>query len=803
MKYNDKHITTLSGLDPIMRSPEMYINCPVEEPRAHLQILKEVIDNSVDEARLAKPNPVNVNIQFYISADKKYQVRVMDNGRGIPLNKVADAFTKMHTSGKFFGDSYVSSIGTHGLGVKILTALASRVIVMSSREKKLTVLKIKNATVESLEIVDRPDVDDIPPHGTLVYYELSSKYFNMSQYTKMMSLVIPFINFINAMNDNLNITVSESSNLLTNKSLKSDVPALSKLLFGVSERWVYNKPNYSRVDYLVDEFGIDPTPLFVFPTIKHDGSLLDYDIESNVFIPNTLCNGVKIAGSINGTPIHVPSSSHILAVTSRIKHYLSHSITNPSLKMFVDSKYYKLPITGIVQGIVAPDKLKFVGQSKSEYRSAEFIRTVTPVIDNTLNGISRDEWDWLYMRLEDSIREQYHSYSRKSVTRSNGLSEINLDLSKPKSYSPCRSLDRNVIELLIAEGESASGQVERCRDANTQAVFQIRGKFTNLLRATGEVSNEILDDLITLIGLVPTDTDLSNLNFNTIGILTDADADGYHISCLLLTAFYKINPLLLERGKVFVANPPLYEFCFGDKCSIWLRDITALRDVRIQNLYKPTIGIKLVNEYTKSYVVLKGDAYNDFIYAVLNLADVINLCADSLVMSPKLLENIVMSWEYLKNKDWAGMKMKMGVADIRYSEEYRTLLIIHGDNDIQVQLDDLDTEISRYILPELRKFNFNAVDCMITSKMTDVYDNTPVSVMELYDILKVLDSVCITDRLKGLGEMSPEGLAYTCVDPNTRMVTYIKSVGELELVYKLMGVDTTYRKKLVMENGEI
>ena len=265
-----------------------------------------------------------------------------------------------------------------------------------------------------------------------------------------------------------------------------------------------------------------------------------------------------------------------------------------------------------------------------------------------------------------------------------------------------------------------------------------------------------------------------------------------------MAALYKINPLILSEGRVFVANPPLYELSIGNRNPLFLRDVNALTDIRVKALYEPALGIKIANPTTKNIYQLKGAEYRDFIYAIKHVGDIIKSCADSLVLEAHVLESIIMCWNDIKLSRFDAVKTNMGLDEIHYDEQYNALVLTAGGVDIQVHLDKLFSEVQAYILPELQRFPFRQIECLVTTTNTDTLKDQSVSIIELFDMLVKLDGLCKTYRLKGLGEMTKEGLGYTCVDVDTRVVTTIKGVGDLERLYQLMGVDTTHRKALVM-----
>lgn len=803
MNYNSEHIKTLTGLAPIMHSPEMYVNVSVADPRAHVQLMKEVIDNCIDEAR-ANPNKrLKLNVSLRVTPSGRYQVCIWDNGRGIPQDKLYDSACVMHSSGKFKKGAYNGSIGTHGLGLKVVSALSRRMVAFSVRDNMLAAIQVINGVPGNLIKIAHKNGMDNSPTGTAVFYEVSPERMpNPNKYNEVWKLVSELLDFANATNPNMDIVVTKQPNIITDKFLGSE--NMVKVLESISTQGgliLYDKPNYTKEQYLKDVYGVDSRePLFKFPFMSKPYSFEEesFGIDAEIFIPKILPSSPRIVGSINGTPISHLQSAHMESVINVIKDKLSNHIADVDMRAFVCSKYFKIPLSGFISGKVSPSRLKFVGQNKSEYKSGEFIAEVTPYLKKCISSVTDEEWVWIYSCLEQVIAAQYSIYSRKTLVLNKGLTNINMSLKKPNSYMPCRSKDRTQIELLIAEGESAAGQLEDCRDGNTQAIFQLCGKFTNSIRAEKFTENDIISDLITILGVTPGESDLSNLNFARIGILTDADFDGYHITTLVLTALYKINPLILEHGHVFIANPPLYEFAVGRSNPIWLRDIGALRDVKISQVYEPNLELVIVNNSTKNAMVLEGEYYRDFVYAVLNLADTILLCSDSLVMRPEVLEDLVANWRYLKKGDYDTICRNIGMDAIIYNDTYKTLIMTRGGDDIQVQLDKLISEITMYILPTLRKFNFNLIECLVTTKTTDTYKNTPVSLMMLHKIFTMMDSVCVVDRLKGLGELSAEGLGFTCVDPNTRSVTTVTSVGDVDRLYQLMGSDVTARKNMMM-----
>jgi DNA gyrase/topoisomerase IV subunit B len=370
-------------------------------------------------------------------------------------------------------------------------------------------------------------------------------------------------------------------------------------------------------------------------------------------------------------------------------------------------------------------------------------------------------------------------------------------------FYPCRLKNNTDTEIFLTEGDSAGGQVSKARDTDTQAVFQLKGKPPNAMRikVSKLMQNVVFRDLARILGVGPTDTDLKNMNFRNIGILVDADPDGYHISSLLIGNLYKLNPLILEEGRVFLANPPLYTMTVKNS-SAFIRDTHALMDMRINRIYRSCIEITIRGS-SKKLMKLSGEPYREFCYLVRHIGGTIKQVATKLVIDPMIVEMLTHCVDHIEpgHVNPQAIAKILGLKQVFYHADSNSL-ILNAGVDITVPLSNLALEIRKYILPHLERIRWRDFDIWCTTPITKHYNNTAVSLMQLYSIFDAVDSAYPVHRIKGLGEMTRLQLLETCTNPQTRTQTVITSVGDVDRLYAMLGVDVSARKTLIDSDME-
>lgn len=809
LAYDESHIGQLKGLEIIRKVPGMYIG-DLSNYKSQFQIVKEIIDNSIDEVVVNNRKHHQINITF-LQGKAGYQVVVSDTGRGVPLGKIKELFSELHASGKWKG-AYVVSGGIHGVGSKGTSALSKHFCAISKREEGSAIVNIQDCQVIYNKI-DKPIDEDKSTNGTTVFFQPDKLVFHdVNGFIKSngFKLIIDLISLLSVFIKNCTITIYLDNDWIDYTSFPKSIAKSWKLLKSYHKGKIIfqSDHNLKPIDFLKNRFNINSSIAWSISDIhkpisqKNKKDLIGYDIVLAITKDLSNIKGLVYTSTVNNIPIQDNNSHHITGLLYSLKHKLSQYISDSNVESYFKQSY-RLPIYA---AIMAQCKgAEFINQTKDEFKNEIFYKQYTESLIKLFDTYSDKIWQDLYEIIIDDLILKYKQYTNKSIKSSKGLKDIRNRLTNEKSYIPCRSKDNKVTELFIAEGDSASGTIGTGRNKEYQAVYKLKGKFINMVRGnTSTNGNIVFNDLVKVLGVGPEDTNLDSINFNKIFILTDADAHGYHIAVLIIGNLYKINPLILSEGRVYVATPPLYILSVKNK-SFFLRDNNALMDFKVSMLYSRAfeLHLKFINN---KEIKLEGDHFRNFCYIIERIGNIIETCGNSLDIAPYILEQLVHCVGYLDvfNPNLDAIKSILGLDNVIHHKQSNSLILGHKGIEINVSLTNLKEEIESYVLPELELACWNTYDVLLTTKFTNLYNKTPMTFISLYNLFKTIDERNASTRffkvthLKGLGEMSPEELAYTCLDPISRSSIRITEIGNIDTIYGMLDKDTTSRKELLL-----
>ncbi len=806
--YGADAIQTITGTQHMRLRPGMW-GFQFSTVKGNVLMIKEIIDNSIDESiDPTKTYPIEVLIRKN-SDDTDYQVIIRDHGRGIPVDKLVDAVTKVFTSGKYEGTAYDNTRGTNGVALKCLAAFSDECIVMTKRMDGFGYLSVSRGEVKDQLLSKKPIDKNKDTCGTIVMFRPDK---TIIPFTKMFMKdglpdLIDLVEFYTVFKKNTIVTIRVCTGLMDQSVVNGKPLTVWETFASMTDTGVGNvvfksDPTLSPRTYIMKKFGLHKPIWDLGVVTKTSSSELDplsYDID--LFLDQNANKGnYGYRGAVNGTPIDNPTSTHIEMLQSVLKMQLVDFIDEEEVQQYFESKYF-IPVSGYV--LAGWKGAEFVGQDKTRFENRKFGDLYRSSLRKQFNKIPAAKWECLYEAIKENLAQEFARYNKSSYKISKNLKGVGYTLNHIGSFYNCSSTDRTMTELFITEGDSAGGRVKAVRDDRFQAILKLRGKPFNAIRGDNKKLNQnlIYQDMVRLIGVTPNDKDLSNMNFNKIVIMTDADADGCHIVALLIGTFYRINPLILAQGRVIVTNPPLYSTLMKNQ-AIYLRDQDALEQSRINCVYRTLLDVYIetgVKEYT-----LTEDQFMSFAYLVKKIGRIVTAVSNTLNVEPMILEQLLHCVDYITSGNPNTKKIKeiLGVDDVMYNKESDSIILVDSGLEIPVPLQRLQSEIKAYVLPEYEEGLWNKFNMYVTTKYSDLYMHAPCTYMMLYSIFETLDTCYSIRRFKGLGEMSESAIFYTCVDPQTRCFSVVKGIGDVQKIYDMLGVDSSARKKL-MDGGYV
>ena len=532
-EYSADQIQILEGLEAVRKRPGMYIGSTSVRGLHHL--VYEIVDNSVDEALAGFCS----HIEVQINADNS--ITVQDDGRGIPVDTQKKAglpavevvFTILHAGGKFGGGGYKVSGGLHGVGASVVNALSEWLEVEICRDGKVYKQRYERGkTMYPLKVVGECAPDK---HGTRVVFLPDKEIFEETVYDY----------------DTLKVRLRETAFLTKNLkiTLRDDREVKHEKTFhyegGIKEFVTYlNRSNEKLYEPVIYCEGIKDK-VFVEVAMQHNDSYTEniYTFVNNI---NTPEGGTHLAGFKS-------------ALTKTFNDYAKKNKLLKENEPALSGEDIREGLTAIIS--VKIEEPQFEGQTKQKLGNSEARAAVDAIVSEQLTYFLEQnptvakiicEKSILAKRARDAARKAREMTRRKNVLDS---------FSMPGKLADCASKDASQSEIFIVEGDSAGGSAKQARDRKFQAILPLRGKILNVERAGlhRSLSSDTISSLITAIGTnIGEDFDAEKARYHRIIIMTDADVDGAHIRCLLLTFFYRYMPELINLGYIYIAQPPIF-----------------------------------------------------------------------------------------------------------------------------------------------------------------------------------------------------------------------------------------------------
>lgn len=546
--YNAEKIQSLDGIEHVRLRPSMYIGDIGKRGLHHL--VNEVIDNSIDEALSGFCDKI------WITIHKDNSITIRDNGRGIPIDvhkkegksALEVVMTKIGAGGKFDKSSYKVSGGLHGIGVSCVNALSSRLKAKIYRNGKIFYQEyVRGKAFFPVQVIGKTKM-----RGTEINFNFDETIFNHIQYNYT-TLVTRFRE-LSFLNRGLTIFFSDERTIIENSKSNRIVfyseDGIKGFLLFIEES---REPLISSVIYMEGEKENIPVEVAMIYNASYNENIHSYI--NNI---NTPEGGSHIAGFRRG-------------LTRTLKKYTDESIFLEKEKVYISGDDFREGLTAIISVKVMDPQ--FEGQTKTKLGNAEVSGVVDRVVGEMLTDYLEENPSDTRTIIEKVLiaakARQAAKKARELVQRKTPISIGNL----PGKLADCSSNEPISCELYLVEGDSAAGTAKQGRDREFQAILPLRGKILNVEKAMQYkvFENEEIRNIYTALGLSLGNAEdrkalnIEKLRYNKIIIMTDADIDGCHISTLILTLFFRYMKILIEKGFIFIATPPVFLIKKGNK----------------------------------------------------------------------------------------------------------------------------------------------------------------------------------------------------------------------------------------------
>ncbi len=788
-EYGADSIKVLKGLEAVRKRPGMYIGDTDDGSGLH-HMVYEVVDNGIDEALAKHADYVHVKIH----ADSSVSVR--DNGRGIPVDiheeegvSAAEVImTQLHAGGKFDSNSYKVSGGLHGVGVSVVNALSVWLELRIWRNGKEHYAKFEHGdTTEHLRVVG-----DAPGEkGTEVRFLASTETFSNLEYSfETLEKRLRELAFLNS---GVRIILEDE---------RPVEPLRSELFYegGVKEFVKYLDRSKSS---------IMPSPIFM------TGERDDIGVEVAMWWNDSYHENVL--PFTNNIPQR-DGGAHLAGLRAALTRTINNYAQSSGI-----AKKEKINFTGddaregltCVLSVKVPDP-KFSSQTKDKLVSSE----VRPAVEGLVNE-KLSEWfeenpaeaKIIVGKIIEAALAREAARKARELTRRKTALDVNFLAGKLKD---CSEKDPSKTEVFLVEGDSAGGSAQTGRDRRTQAILPLKGKILNVERARFDrmLNSQEIGNLVMALGtgIGRDEFNISKLRYHKIVIMTDADVDGAHIRTLLLTFFYRQMPELIEGGYLYIAQPPLYKVSRG-KSEVYLKDQPALDDYLIQH------GIDGAVLKLGSGAEMAGQDLARVVEEARQLARVLQ--AFPTHYPRHILEQAAIAGAFVPGVVDADLQ---GVADnvaarlnlIALEYERGWSGRITQDHGIRLSRILRGVEEMRTLDGPMLRSGEARKTGSLTKSLQEVYGTAATLVRKdrsiaIYGPLDLLDAVLAEgekglslQRYKGLGEMNPDQLWETTLDPDARTLLQVKiddAVEADDIFTKLMGDVVEPRREFIQQNA--
>jgi DNA gyrase subunit B len=795
--YGEDSIKMLKGLDAVRKRPGMYIGDTDDGSGLH-HMIYEVVDNGIDEVLAGHAKSCTVTL----NPDGSCTVR--DDGRGIPTGIKKDddqvpkrsaaeiVFTELHAGGKFDQNSYKVSGGLHGVGVSVVNALSTWLKCRIWREGKEHYIEFHNGNaVAPLKVVG----DANGERGTEVSFLPSTETFHNVMEFDFATLEhrLRELAFLNS-----------GAKIVLTDARHADIKR---------EEFVYDGGTAAFVRYLDrSKSSALPDPIMIHG--EKDGITVEAALWWNDSYHETvLCFTNNIPQRDGGTHL----AGFRGALTRIVNKYAEETGLAKKEKVTLSGDDAREGLTCVLS-VKVPDP-KFSSQTKDKLVSSEVKPVVESAVGDQLGAWFEEhpkEAKVIVGKIVEAALAREAARKARDLTRRKGALD---GLRLPGGLAECQDRDASKTEVFIVEGDSAGGSAKQGRKREFQAVLPIRGKILNVERARTDkmLSSEQVTNIIAALGtgIGRDEFKLDKLRYHKVIIMTDADVDGAHIRTLLLTFFYRQMPELVDKGHVYIAQPPLYKVAKG-KSHSYLKDERALEDYLIdQGLVDAVLvagdgteragrDLREVVEQARQIAGGINGLHSRYNRNVVEQGAIGGVFDASILATPSAEKSNAIAERIAKRLDAISEEMETGWEGRYGNDGYIFKREVRGVTEVHI--------LDRALLGSLDARRLNERH----AHLVEIYD-TPAKLKrkDKTDIVNgprsLLDAVYETgrkgldlQRYKGLGEMNPEQLWETTLDPDVRTLLQVK-VGDLaeadEIFAKLMGDIVEPRREFIQENA--
>jgi len=544
-KYDESSITILEGLDAVRKRPGMYIGSTDKKGLHHL--VWEIVDNSIDEIINGHGNKIQIRI------NKDGSITVADNGRGVPTGKHKSGqstpeviYTMLHAGGKFESSGYKVSGGLHGVGASVVNALSKWMEVTIFRDGKVHSIKFENGGHVAGPL---KEIGTTNKTGTVVTFMPDETIFKTTNFS--------YTTICERM--------QESAFLLPNLTTE-----INDLIEERNINYHYENGIISFVEYINE----DRKTLHKVIPIKGNKNNIEVDIalQYNDSYNENILSFVNNVKTIDGGSHEVGFKT---AITKAFNDYAKNNALFKAKESAFDGTDTREGLTSVITLKIPENLLQFEGQTKGKLGTPEARSVVESVTYDALKYYLEENRETAINLIEKMQKSKVAREAARKAREDarNGKTKKGEAKSLSGKLTPAQTKNSKINEIFIVEGNSAGGTAKNARDRKFQAILPLRGKIINSEKAsfTDIFKNEEINSIIHAIGAgVGSDFDIKDINYDKVIIMTDADDDGAHIQCLLLTFFYRFMKPLIEAGHLYVAMPPLYGVKHGNKLQyIW------------------------------------------------------------------------------------------------------------------------------------------------------------------------------------------------------------------------------------------